>query len=113
VESRQLVAYPGYHCEYICLSYTWGPGEAPRFTRGQPLPTLPRTIEDALTMCQMLQKRYLWVDSICIHQANEYEKMQQIRRMSSIYKGAFASIVSLRGSSMDSRLARVSNFSRA
>ena len=33
--------------------------------------------------------------------------MQSIQRMSSIYKGAYASIVALRGSSMDAVLARI------
>lgn len=107
VESRKLVAYPGSHCEYVCLSYVWGPINAGRHVRDQSIPTLPKSIEDAMTLCRRLQKRYLWVDSVCIDQENDDEKMRNILRMSSIYKGAYASIVALSGSSMDAGLARI------
>ncbi|KAE8449748.1 hypothetical protein EG329_007523 [Mollisiaceae sp. DMI_Dod_QoI] len=112
VESRKLVAYPESGCEYICLSYVWGPVNAGRYVKDEIIPTLPKTIEDAITLCRKLQKRYLWVDSVCINQENDREKMQNIQRMSSIYKGAYASIVALCGSSMNAGLARIGQSSR-
>ena len=43
---------------------------------------------------------------MCIDQENNTQKLQQIRRMGDIYRGAYASIIALSGSSMDSGLSR-------
>ncbi|OQU96274.1 hypothetical protein CLAIMM_02381 [Cladophialophora immunda] len=71
------------------------------------IPILPATIEDALSLTAMLGKRYLWVDSICIDQTDEEEKKRQIPFMADIYRGAYATILSLCGSSADDGLTRV------
>ena len=112
VETRKLVLYPGDQCEYLALSYVWGFKYQAHFSVGQILPKLPQTIEDAVVFCHMLGKRYLWADVVCIDQNNKVRKLNQIRRMSSIYQGAYASIVALSGSSMDSGLARLNRFTK-
>ena len=112
VETRTLVPYPNQECEYLALSYVWGTKSSLAFPRDGSLPVLPPVIEDAITFTNMLGKRYLWVDSLCIDQANEVEKIQQIKLMADIYRGAYATILSLCGTSMNDGLARLSSGSR-
>lgn len=52
------------------------------------------------------------MDSICVNQNDERHKLQQIQKMSSIYRDAYACIVSMCGSSMNDGLARVDGSSR-
>jgi hypothetical protein len=61
VEERRVIVCPP-DCDYIALSYVWG--------GVQPAPgalethSLPRTIEDAITVTKALNMRYLWVQLI-------------------------------------------------
>jgi hypothetical protein len=61
--------------EYFALSYVWGRGpkkfvlttkNLQEYCQPQGLPTLPKTISDAVTLTRKMGKRYLWVDSLCI-----------------------------------------------
>jgi hypothetical protein len=67
----------------FALSYVWGGVEQERFQLGSEPKSirLPQTIEDAITLTVRLQKQYLWVDSICIDQGNNADKIDQIGRM--------------------------------
>lgn len=60
VVRRKTVPCPD-DCDYVALSYVWG-GVMPAAGALQGR-TLPRTIEDAITVTQKLGKRYLWVRS--------------------------------------------------
>lgn len=68
VSTREVVPCPP-RCKYIALSYVWG-GIGPRegdLARG----TLPKTIEDSITVTKQLGLRYLWVwssDYLCATQ---------------------------------------------
>ncbi|KAK5098665.1 hypothetical protein LTR70_002554 [Exophiala xenobiotica] len=108
-ETRRLVPYPHQECDYLALSYVWGSGSSIVFSGDRSLSTMPATIEDAITLTNLLGKRYLWVDSLCIDQSNEGEKAQQIKLMADIYRGAYATVISLCGTTMDDGLARVSS----
>ena len=74
---------------------------------GTLLGELPRTIEDAIAFTEDLDKRYLWVDLVCIDQSNEEKKLEQISIMSAIYQGAYATIVAFSGVSSEAGLPRV------
>ena len=104
--SRKVVAHPPYPCEYVALSYVWGPEEQQSFQLGDSLGRLPQTIEDALTCAQILKKRYLWVDAVCIDQFDPEDKKTQIGLMWNIYRGAWITIIALSGDSASSGLAR-------
>ncbi|KAF4635082.1 hypothetical protein G7Y89_g3009 [Cudoniella acicularis] len=108
VDTRTLVPYPSDKLvDYVALSYVWGQTEEKRYIPG-PLPgDLPATIEDAIRVTQNLQKRYLWVDYVCIDQHVIPKKLQQIGIMNDIYSSAFATILSLNGSSISEGLPRV------
>jgi hypothetical protein len=109
VSSRQIVQRPKGPFDYIALSYVWGGMVQPSYQIGSKLKpgTLPRTIEDAIILVQMLGKRYLWVDSLCIDQADDLDKARQIMTMQSIYSGAFVTIIALSGSTANSGLPRL------
>ncbi|KAK4455295.1 heterokaryon incompatibility protein-domain-containing protein [Podospora aff. communis PSN243] len=86
---------------YIPLSYCWG-GDQPmksekkrvaEFMEGISYEKLPRTLQDAVTVCRHLRVRYLWVDAICIIQDDEVDKTQQIAQMPTIYKNGYLTII--------------------
>jgi Heterokaryon incompatibility protein (HET) len=107
VRVRRLTQYPHGKCQYVALSYVWGPLERERFHLGPIRGDLPATIEDAITFTQGIGVRYLWVDSICIDQTNEAEKLRQIAFMSKIFGGAEATIIALSGESAMTGLPRM------
>lgn len=45
-------------CQYVALSYVWGAPGSEEHNAGQ----YPKTIEDSITVCNMLGFEYLWVD---------------------------------------------------
>lgn len=109
VHTRKVVSHPGEPCDYLALSYVWGGLRQHQFPPDTVLPKLPRTIEDAIVFVKRLRKRYLWVDSLCIDQVHEEDKLRQISRMSLIYRGAYATIVALSGTNSNSGLPRVTS----
>jgi hypothetical protein len=108
VFDRKIVSYPERRCDYIALSYVWGGLPQDSFVLGDKFSQqLPQTIEDAMAFTKKLEKRYLWVDSLCIEQRNETDKHQQIGKMSDIYRGAYATIIALSGESANAGLPRL------
>ncbi|KAF2676638.1 HET-domain-containing protein [Lentithecium fluviatile CBS 122367] len=98
-KTRELVSLPAGE-GYVALSYVWGStsattSETPETSR---LPfRLPQSIEDAMTACRNIGIRYLWIDRYCISQANLEERLNQIRRMDTIYSNAFLTLVACAG----------------
>ena len=108
---------------FVALSYVWGTGTqrtssgcvSQRYTFGgteglsqakvefvQDIPTvLPQTMMDAITFVKGIGELYLWVDQLCIDQANEAEKQRQINSMDRIFASAYLTIVSLDGQDAD------------
>jgi heterokaryon incompatibility protein (HET) len=78
---------------YDALSYVWGGPDKPRFisisehnsTSGHDIP-VTENLHEALTRLRHRSiERIIWVDAVCIDQANEREKEQQIQFMAKIY----------------------------
>ena len=95
-ESKGSAAEP-----YVALSYCWGGGDQPFKLRQTwldewmidiPCDKLPQTIKDAVTVCQMLDVRLLWVDSICIMQDDTNDKAAEIAHMPHIYRNSTLTI---------------------
>ncbi|KAI8664572.1 HET domain-containing protein [Fusarium keratoplasticum] len=75
--------FPTEKPNYLALSYCWGLGNDPAKTtrdnikdRRQAIDTaqLPKTIQDAIKLSQLVGVRYLWVDALCIIQSHEKDK---------------------------------------
>lgn len=104
---------------YIALSYTWGnidplvlKKDNEAFLREEGAlekyeSQLPVTIIDAISLCRMLEWRYLWVDSLCICQ-DTVDKHNQIQQMDRIYEEAFLTIVAAAGKDANAGLPGVS-----
>jgi hypothetical protein len=96
---RHIVpALPSY--KYSALSYVWGTsksGDEDQCIHNILPTTLPRTIEDAMSVTKVLDLRYLWIDRYCIDQENDAEKQIQIQQMDLIYQNAFVTIVAAAG----------------
>jgi hypothetical protein len=103
-------------CEYVALSYVWGgvsqielnDKTVPHLIRRGSLDddrTRPsRTIYDAMEVCTLLGKRYLWVDALCIKQTSSRDRLMQILRMRRIYAGAYLTIIAATGVNADCAL---------
>ncbi|CAN9430272.1 unnamed protein product [Alternaria sp. RS040] len=98
-ELRQIVpALPSY--KYSALSYVWGTsksGDEYECVDNILPTTLPRTIEDAMSVTKALGLRYVWIDRYCIDQGSDAEKQIQIQQMDLIYQHAFVTIVAAAG----------------
>ena len=81
--------------KYNALSYIWGAPEAtkPVTVNGQVL-LITENLDSALRHipCADISPA-IWIDSICIDQANDVEKTEQVRMMKSIYSNATLVIV--------------------
>lgn len=98
-ELRQIVpALSSY--KYSALSYVWGTsksGDEGQCIHNLLPTTLPRTIEDAMSVTKALGLRHIWIDRYCIDQENSVEKQSQIQQMDLIYQHAFVTIVAAAG----------------
>lgn len=92
--------------KYVALSHCWGPNYdaagrpnmIPLTTKanldrhqscGLSGPSLTRTFRDVLDVTKKLGIEYLWIDSLCIVQDDQEDKIQELPRMGSIYGGAY------------------------
>lgn len=95
--------------EYAALSYTWGTAQTYITTnetideklRGLDVKSLPKTILDAMKVCERLGFRYLWVDSLCIIQDSQEDKAREISQMRLIYRCAFVTIAAAKAATVD------------
>lgn len=74
-------------CEYVALSYCWGPKNLPEIEKAEvnrgmtvnenleercihpfPISELPTTVRDALFIIREMGIRYAWIDTLCINQ---------------------------------------------
>ena len=72
----------------------------------------PRTIEDSIELALALQYSYLWVDSICLSQADLDNHITLTVGMNSIYEGAYLTIVAAAGVDAEAGLPGVTPNSR-
>ncbi|KAF2093811.1 HET-domain-containing protein [Rhizodiscina lignyota] len=84
---------------YVALLYCWGNAKDILVTNRNNLEehldrivldSLPLVLQDAATVCRLLDVDYLWVDSLCIIQNDEDQRdwSQQSAQMRKIYSGA-------------------------
>jgi hypothetical protein len=89
--------------EYEALSYVWGTIESPCISHvnGKPL-TIGTNLECALRHLRFPdRKRVLWIDALCINQADVLERSSQVQLMGSIYYNASAVAIWLGPSDSD------------
>ncbi|KAK8197966.1 heterokaryon incompatibility protein-domain-containing protein [Phyllosticta capitalensis] len=124
VVKQAVVRAPQELLEYVCLSYVWGkPTKDDIFATSKTIAGLeedgsltkykiPATIRDAMTVCQHLGQKYLWVDRLCILQDDDDasgQKKVQIEHMGDIYHHVFATLVAVTGIDARSGLCGVSS----
>ena len=86
--------------EYVTLSYSWGGKTTTMLTNenlhtlanGVDICSLPRTIQDAISLTWRLNYCYLWVDALCIKQLDQDEWSQEASRMGDIYSGGILNL---------------------
>ncbi|KAK4103153.1 HET-domain-containing protein [Parathielavia hyrcaniae] len=77
--------------KYAALSYVWGTSDADR-------EDWSKTVLDAVAVTKEMGLQYIWVDRLCINQADNNEKAYLISRMTTIYEEAELTIVAAAGS---------------
>ena len=78
----------GSPAQYECLSYVWGegPDEMSAIVNGQLFP-IKKNLHDALRYIRSnTTKLIVWVDAICINQADLDEKSSQVALMTEVYR---------------------------
>jgi hypothetical protein len=118
---RGCVTSAALDWKYVALSYVWGNVDQmmltqhtfPTLAREGALfldfPRLPRTIQDAIILCQELGERYLWVDSLCILQDSLEDKYAQILHMDTVYQFASLTVIAAAGDDCNSGLPGMPN----
>jgi Heterokaryon incompatibility protein (HET) len=101
---------------YAALSYVWGRSQQLKLLttnyntllkNGSLSPKqqyLPRSIRDAMDLCNQLGIRDLWIDCLCIIQDSTEDKAEQIKNMDRIYRRAIVTIASAAGHDADGGL---------
>jgi hypothetical protein len=113
-ESFNPDLYPDYEPNYDALSYTWGSPDTPQvalvgsgsFESSTRIMKIGANLALALRYLRYTRKpRTLWVDAICINQADELERNHQVKFMASIYSMAHQVVIWLGPESTSSDLA--------
>lgn len=89
---------------YIALSHPWGEkphfvtnvNNLPQHMKGIKLHELPRTFLDAVCTTRALEKRYLWIDSMCIIQGDGGDFHIQASQMESVFSSAYCVLAASR-----------------
>ncbi len=90
LECRLINVQLSWRTKYEALSYTWGDATVtrPLACSGQSI-NVTVSLHDALTDLRLpRRRRYLWVDAVCINQADNGEKAKQVMLMGQIYTRA-------------------------
>lgn len=77
---------------YVALSYCWGQKDSENPSHieleGQPFEVTPNLYSALRRLRSQTIKTYVWVDALCINQANTEERNDQVSRMNTIYQNA-------------------------
>ncbi|KAH7138558.1 hypothetical protein B0J11DRAFT_476292 [Dendryphion nanum] len=86
--------------DYVAISYSWdeedlqlssiNPDLLQSITSRQ---FLSKTLNQAISASERIGFRYLWVDSLCVQQDSDQDKLQECANMASIYRNATLTIV--------------------
>jgi Heterokaryon incompatibility protein (HET) len=82
----------------------------PSYLQGILITTLPQTIQDAILVTRRLGLRYLWVDSLCIIQDLEEDKLEQLGRMHAIYSNSYVTIAACSAANCDEGFLQTEKF---
>lgn len=92
--------------QYACLSHVWGSvqdllkttqeNRTTHMTQGILVKDLPKTYQDAITVCRELGINHLWIDSLCIIQNSSEDWNEQASRMAEVYSNAYITIAAVR-----------------
>ena len=66
--------------------------------------TLPRTLRDAIEFTRSIGQRFLWIDALCIPQADPVAKARQISLMDRIYNESHCTLIAACGSDVHAGL---------
>ncbi|OAA79844.1 Heterokaryon incompatibility [Akanthomyces lecanii RCEF 1005] len=113
VEQKCIVHGSDTESRFIALSYVWGehrqkimvPATRARLLEPNSLSRpdfqehLPPVIEHAMQLTSRIGERYLWVDALCIDQADAGHTKRQLQAMAAIYSSAIVTIISADGDS--------------
>jgi hypothetical protein len=89
---------------YVTLSHCWGSAEKSKMNlktenatlksrlEGIDWDLLPQSYRDAIYISEKLDKRYIWIDSLCIIQDNPEDWEIESAKMGTIYSNAFLTI---------------------
>ncbi|KAI1771723.1 heterokaryon incompatibility protein-domain-containing protein [Hypoxylon cercidicola] len=109
VEERMIILTTQQEHPYVALSYVWGEATkgsltaatVERFSTSHGLPDdpsiIPQTILDAIRLVRNIGFRYLWVDTLCILQDDDDDKLRHLPHMDSIYSCANLVIIAAAG----------------
>ena len=95
-----LVETSGRLGRYAALSYVWGTGLPLRLT-GATLETfksgitwssIPKSLQDAMTITHHLGLRYLWIDALCIIQDHGQDWATEAAKMAAVYGNGYVTI---------------------
>ncbi|KAK4236970.1 heterokaryon incompatibility protein-domain-containing protein [Achaetomium macrosporum] len=98
----------GMAVKWCALSYCWGDGPTLTTTKATlearlasiSFNDLPSTLRDAVLVCQKLDVFYIWIDSLCIVQDDEEEKIHDIAHMPDVYGKAYITLSASSASSV-------------
>jgi hypothetical protein len=97
IECRTSVFFMDQAEEYTALSYTWGSAVLQHQIMVDQLPRLVTTnLWRFLRQARQLHIRFsgwLWIDALCIDQSDPWEKLEQVKMIGKIFKGAMQTIV--------------------
>jgi len=96
----RVVHTTGIRDHYAALSHCWGSFEFLTTRKGNlqdhlisiAVKSLPKTFQDAITICGGLDIRFLWIDSLCIVQDDPQDWEEQSIQMGSIYQHALVAL---------------------
>lgn len=87
---------------YAALSYCWGKDTSgvlittktnySSHLKGIPVASLPKTVQDAITVCRRLGIYLLWVDALCIVQDDGEDWRREAEKMIDVYFNSFLTI---------------------
>lgn len=86
---------------YATLSHCWGSNpdfitltteNYTDFCKGIPVDTLPKSFRDAIAICDHLDIRYIWIDSLCILQDSHPDWLMHAAEMASVYQNCYLNL---------------------
>jgi hypothetical protein len=108
---RHHLDIPSPDIKYVALSYVWGdPDDTAEVLCDGQLLEIRENLHSLLRHIREFEEwepqttEFLWADAICINQANEEEKSQQIRLMQEIYRRAEGVILWLGEETFETRI---------